>query len=87
LPWASLLVSLSGRQFYWDARVARVHDTIRALNNLYLADPSLDHPGAVPRDRLLPVRWPPVYATAAWPFRMMRVVAGTGTRTVAWWNQ
>ena len=30
---ASLLVSLSGRQLYGDARMGKVHDVIRALNN------------------------------------------------------
>jgi len=30
---ASLLVSLTGRQLYGDARMGRVHDVIRALNN------------------------------------------------------
>jgi DGQHR domain-containing protein len=30
---ASLLVSLSGRQLYGDARMGKVHDAIRALNN------------------------------------------------------
>ena len=30
---ASLLISLSGRQLYGDARLGRIHDVIRALNN------------------------------------------------------